>query len=61
MSEETDNRINAVAEAILALTYGEMMSIATALAEMQSDMERDLAFSTSWAELLTSWADSQEP
>ena len=60
MSDETEDRIRAVADAILALTYSEMMSIAQELAGMQAELDRDLTDASSWADMLSSWADSQE-
>jgi len=58
MRDEED-RVQAVAEAILALTYSEIMDIATRLRDMNDDNPRGLGLPSEWAELLASWAEGE--
>ena len=50
----------AVADAILQLTYGELMEIAVQLRDMNTDGSYDLTERSGWAEMLHHWAEGQE-
>jgi hypothetical protein len=58
--EDDDNLIVAVADAMMGLSYGEMMKLARTLCDMNTDMPRDLSKPEEWAELLHSWAETAE-
>lgn len=58
--EDDGNPIVAVADAMLGLSYGEMMQLAQTLCDMSTDVPRDLSKPEEWAELLHSWAETAE-
>lgn len=55
------SREQELADAILALTYSELMGVAQSLCDMHGDMPRDLSKAEDWAEILNSWAKNFEP
>jgi hypothetical protein len=47
-----------LADAILAMTYAELVAVAQSLRDMNDDVPRNLSDVSDWAELLNSWAES---
>ena len=56
MTDKTD-RLQNVAQAILALTYSEMMEIARCLQDMNENLPRHFSSPDEWAEILHTWAE----
>jgi hypothetical protein len=59
MTDQNQDRISIVAEAIQNLTYAEMMEIGTSLADIYTSKDRfDTTSRDDWAALLHSWAEN---
>jgi len=61
MTEATENRIAAVADALLGLTYSEMMELAQSLSDVASDdAEFEIGSRECLSWLLNSWAENYD-
>jgi hypothetical protein len=59
MSNPNQDALSVVAEALLSLTYSEMMELGTSLADIYTGADRfDTADRDDWATLLHSWAEN---
>lgn len=54
--KDNQSPVHRMAEAILLMTYNELMSIGSLLRDMHDDRPRNLSDPIEWAELLNSWA-----
>lgn len=61
MTESTENRIAAVADALLELTYSEMMELAQSLSDIvNDDAEFEIGSRECFSSLLNSWAETYD-
>lgn len=59
MSDPSQDRLSVVADALMTLSYSEMMELGTSLADIYTTNDRfDATSLDDWASLLHSWAEN---